>query len=254
MGPNLLVLGGTTEATALAQRLAETGVQAVFSYAGRVARPKAQPLPTRTGGFGGAEGLASYIRDHQITHVVDATHPFAAQMSVNAITACHVTGTPLVALTRPPWQAQAGDHWHHVGSVAEAVEWLDQPSRRVMLAIGRMHLEAFRPQGQHFYLLRVVDPPEVPIDLPDHAVVVGVGPFTRDDDAALMRQHGIDLIVSKNAGGSAARAKIDAARDLGLEVLMIDRPALPDRGELHEIDAVLRWCHAETVSGTERGV
>jgi precorrin-6A/cobalt-precorrin-6A reductase len=250
MDPNLLILGGTTEATALAKRLAQDGLRAQFSYAGRVARPKAQPLPTRVGGFGGPEGLAEYLRSNQITHVIDATHPFAAQMSHNAATACAQTGVRLAALTRPPWQAQSGDKWHHVPDVAGAVTWLTGAARRVMLAIGRMHLEDFAVQPQHFYLLRLVDPPETPVPLPDHTAVIGVGPFRVEDDISLMQRHGIDLVVSKNAGGTAARAKIDAARQLGLPVLMIDRPQMPGRCELHCVDAVLDWVH----DGTERGV
>lgn len=234
----------------MAHRLAEQGIRATFSYAGRVARPKRQPLPTRVGGFGGPAGLAEYIRSKQITHVIDATHPFAAQMSRNADMACTLTGTRLAALTRPPWQAVDGDIWHHVTDVAGAVDWLNGPARRVMLAIGRMHLEAFTAQPQHFYLLRLVDPPDAPIPLPHHEAVIGAGPFRAKDDIALMQNHKIDLIVSKNAGGTAARAKIDAARSLGLPVLMIDRPPMPKRTELHSVDAVLGWVH----DGTERGV
>ncbi len=248
--PNLLLLGGTTEATALARRLSETGLRATFSYAGRVARPKTQPLPTRTGGFGGVEGLVQYIRTHAITHVVDATHPFAARMSQNAASACLRTNTPLAALTRPAWTAQPGDAWTHVPDIPAAVKWLAGPPRCVMLAIGRMHLEAFAAQPQHRYLLRVIDPPQSPIGLPNHQMVIGAGPFTLQDDTALLRQHKIDLVLSKNAGGTAARAKIDAARALGIEVLMIDRPAMPDRAEFHQVDAVLDWLH----TSTERGV
>lgn len=249
MPPHLLLLGGTTEATALARKLADTGAQATFSYAGRVERPKAQPLPMRTGGFGGAEGLAAYIAEAGISHVVDATHPFAAQMSTNAVAACRATGTPLVALTRPPWRAQPGDDWVHMDSVRASVRWLDRPTMRIMLAIGRQHLEDFAVEPQHFYLLRVVDEPRRALPLPDHALVVGTGPFTLENDMALMQQHGIELVVSKNAGGGAARAKIDAARELGLPVLMIDRPDLPDRPELNEVDAVLDWFHSDTDRG-----
>lgn len=250
MSANLLLLGGTTEASALADRLARDGIAATFSYAGRVARPRPQPLPTRTGGFGGVDGLVDYLRAHQITHVVDATHPFAAQMSRNAHAACAQSGVPLIALTRPPWAAQPGDRWHHVADIDAAVAALDGARQRVMLAIGRMHLTAFAPRPQHFYLLRLVDEPDAPLPFPDHSVVVGVGPFTARDDLDLMRRHRIDLVVSKNAGGTAARAKIDAARMLGLPVLMIDRPDLPARRDVHNAQDVIDWLHA----GTDLGV
>lgn len=251
MRPNLLVLGGTTEATALAQRLADQGIGAVFSYAGRVARPKRQPLPTRVGGFGGVAGLVDYINVKNVTHVIDATHPFASGMSWNAARACAETGTPLLALTRPAWARQDGDIWRVVADMDGAVAALAGPSRRVMLAIGRMHLEAFSSQPQHHYLLRLIDAPETPVPLPDTEIVIAQGPFTYADDLALMQRHGIEVVVSKNAGGSAARAKIDAARDLGLQVIMIDRPALPKRRETGDIDAVLRWI---VHPGTDLGV
>ena len=251
MDPNLLILGGTTEATMLANALGARGIGGVFSYAGRVERPKRQPLATRIGGFGGAGGLVHYLREAKITHVVDATHPFAAQMSRNAFEACTAARIPLVALTRPVWKAEKGDNWRHVSEVAAAVTALQGPPRRVMLAIGRMHLGAFAAQPQHFYLLRLVDPPETALPLPDCHVEVSRGPFREPEDRALMLRHRIDLVVSKNAGGTAARAKIDAARRLGLSVVMIDRPELPPRHEVHGVDAILDWLdHA----GTDLGV
>ncbi|MHA7876318.1 cobalt-precorrin-6A reductase [Roseivivax sp.] len=250
MTPNLLILAGTSEATAFARRAADAGLSGTVSFAGRVARPLRQPLPQRIGGFGGSEGLADYLRAEKITHLVDATHPFASQMSRNAVEAARATGVPLVALTRPPWQAQAGDAWQHVPDIAGAVAALSRPAARVMLAVGRMHLAEFAPNPQHFYLLRLVDPPEAPPPFPDHAVVVDRGHFDEAADRALMEEHGIDLVVSKNAGGSGAYAKIAAARALGLPVVMIDRPALPARDEVHDVEAALAWVHA----GTERGV
>ncbi|MGY6411974.1 MAG: cobalt-precorrin-6A reductase [Alkalilacustris sp.] len=241
MRPNLLILGGTTEASALAALVAERGLSATLSLAGRVERPGAQPVPMRVGGFGGVDGLAAWLRGHGITHVVDATHPFAAQMSRNAVAACARTGVPLVALTRPAWMPEPGDRWRAVPDIAGAACALAGPSRRVMLAVGRMHLAAFAAQPQHFYLLRLVDPTTEPVPLPDHHALVSRGPFTEGDDQALMEAHRIDLVVAKNAGGTGARAKIDAARALGLEVVMIDRPALPLRREVTRPEAVLDW-------------
>ncbi|WP_417586419.1 cobalt-precorrin-6A reductase [Pararhodobacter oceanensis] len=256
MTHNLLVLGGTSEATALCQRLSEAGIRATLSYAGRVARPARQALPQRIGGFGGVEGLIAYLRNNAITHVIDATHPFAAQMSTNAVAACAELGVPLVALTRLPWQAEAGDDWINVSDIAGAVAALQRPAMRVMLAVGRMHLAEFAPNPQHFYLLRLIDAPDAPLPFPDCEVVQARGPFTLADDLELMRAQRIDLVVSKNAGGGGASAKIEAARALGLPVIMIDRPAIPARREMHSVEEVLAFIgHSGVASiGTERGV
>jgi len=251
MQPNLLILAGTTEATALARAVAGRGLRGTVSFAGRVARPADQPLPRRVGGFGGVDGLKAYLHEARITHVIDATHPFAAQMSRHAVHACADTDVPLVTLTRPPWSAQPGDDWIRVPDIAGAVAALDRPCMRVMLAVGRMHLADFAPNPQHAYLLRLVDPAEGPVPLPDAEVVVDRGPFTESSDRALMLRHGTELVVSKNSGGSGAYAKIAAARALGLPVVMIDRPETPVRAEVHDVAAALDWI---THSGTDRGV
>lgn len=251
MTPNLLILGGTTEATALGAAVADAGISGTVSFAGRVERPKRQPLPQRIGGFGGVDGLRAFLAANRISHVVDATHPFAAQMSTNAVAACAAEGVPLVALTRAPWVVTDGDVWTHVPDIAGAVGALDRPALRVMLAVGRMHLNDFTPNPHHFYMLRLVDPPSAPPPFPDHHVLVSRGPFTAADDRALMQQHGIDLVVSKNAGGTGAYAKIAAARDLGLPVVMIDRPAIPQRNELFNVTDVMAWIRHV---GAERGV
>jgi len=248
---NLLILGGTTEATALAKAAADAGLRGTVSFAGRVDRPVRQPLPQRIGGFGGAAGLAAYLMAEGITHVIDATHPFATQMSHNAVAGCAQAGVPLVALTRPPWAQTPGDDWTRVPDIAGAVAALARPACRVMLAVGRMHLAAFAPNPQHRYLLRLVDPPKAALPLPDTEVIVDRGPFTAGSDQALMAARGIDLVVSKNSGGTGAYAKIAAARALGLPVIMIDRPAQPDRYEVSSAQEVLDWV-AHT--GTDRGV
>lgn len=226
-------------------------MDAVFSYAGRTDAPVAQPLPMRVGGFGGVAGLADYLRREGITHVVDATHPFAAQMSRNAIAACAETGTPLIALERAPWQAQAGDDWRHVADIDAAVAALPDDPARVFLAIGKQTLAPFAAKAQHHYLLRLVDPPEAPPPLPKATVVINRGPFDAAADTALLREHGITHIVAKNAGGAGAEAKLIAARALRLPVILIDRPALPPRRVVATVDGVMAWiAHA----GTERGV
>ncbi|MDK3074501.1 cobalt-precorrin-6A reductase [Sedimentitalea sp. JM2-8] len=250
MRTNLLILGGTSEATALCKAVAEAGLKATLSLAGRVDRPLRQPLPMRVGGFGGAAGLASYLAEQAVTHVVDATHPFAAQMSANAVAGCLEVGVPLIALTRAPWVAGPGDDWWQVPDIAGAVEALRGPRRSVMLAVGRMHLAAFAPNPQHRYLLRLIDPPVAPLPFPEAEVVVGRGPFSAAGDRALMERHGIELVVSKNAGGLGAVAKIHAARALGLPVIMIDRPALPLRREVHGVAEVMAWlAHGSTDLG-----
>lgn len=237
----ILLLGGTTEASQLAAALAARGAEAVFSYAGRTEAPRAQPIPTRLGGFGGVSGLCDYIRADGITHVIDATHPFAAQMSRNAVAACGATGTPLCAFERPPWAAGPDDDWRHVPDIEAAVAALPAAPTRIFLAIGRQHLKAFAARDAHDYLVRVVDAPTGALPLTKARVIVARGPFSFAQDRALLEQHRIGLVVAKNAGGTGARAKIDAARALGLPVIMIDRPAIPTRPVLGDLDQVLNW-------------
>lgn len=248
---NILILGGTTEASALAARLADLGETATLSYAGRTETPKAQPIPTRVGGFGGVAGLVDYIRVNNVTHLIDATHPFAAQMSRHAVVAAQEACIQLIACTRPAWRPVQGDLWICVPDIPAAVAALAGPPQHVFLALGRMHLDAFAAQPQHHYLLRLVDPPEVSPPLPQHQVIVARGPFAEADDTALMRDHRISIVVAKNAGGKGAAAKLAAARALHLPVVMIDRPALPARREATNVAEVLNWLdHA----GTDLGV
>ncbi|RUS63313.1 cobalt-precorrin-6A reductase [Pseudorhodobacter sp. E13] len=236
----ILLLGGTTEASALARSLAAQGVAAVFSYAGRTDHPVAQPLPTRIGGFGGVAGLCDYIRAEAISHIIDATHPFAAQMSRNAVEASLACGVQLLALERAPWQAAPADDWTHVPDMAGAVAALPDAPDRVFLAIGKQSLDAFAAKPQHHYLLRLVDPPGA-LPLPDAHAIIARGPFDVAGDTALLRAHGIRHIIAKNAGGSGAAAKILAARALGLHVVMIDRPVLPPRQVVGTAGAVMAW-------------
>lgn len=225
----------------MARALAGAGVPATLSYMGRVERPKPQPIPVRVGGFGGVPGLVDWLRTHRVTHLVDATHPFAAQMSANAVAAAVASSVPLLALIRPAWVPGPGDRWTCVPDMAAAVAALAGPARRVMLAIGRMHLAEFAVQPQHDYLLRLVDPPVRPVPLPKAHVVVDRGPFSAEADRDLMAQHRIDLIVAKNAGGTGSVSKLQAARELGLPVLMIDRPDIPPRRTAQTVAQVLDW-------------
>ncbi|KTR82022.1 cobalt-precorrin-6X reductase [Novosphingobium barchaimii] len=250
----VLILGGTTEASALATLLAKHGIPAILSYAGRTRNPQGQPVPMRVGGFGGATGLAQALRDQGFTHLVDATHPFAATISANAIAASAEAGVPLLALTRPAWQAQPGDRWSHVSDLAGAVDALAGPPRRVFLALGRMHVGAFALQPQHHYVLRFVDKPETPPPLPHHGLIVDRGPFSVAGDRALLQEHGVDWVVCKNAGGGGAEAKLIAARELGVPVLMITRPPIAPRHEVHDPAAVLDWLDHHGTIASDRGV
>ncbi|GAA4499186.1 cobalt-precorrin-6A reductase [Gluconacetobacter tumulicola] len=237
----VLLLGGTTEASQMAHDLSEAGADAIFSYAGRTASPARQPLPVRVGGFGGVEGLAAYLREAAISHVIDATHPFAARMSRNAVEACAAVGIPLLAFERAPWVAAEGDDWCAVADIADAVAALPDEPARIFLAIGRQSIDAFAARPQHHYLLRLVDPPGAVLPLPRATVVVARGPFTLAGDLALMQAHGITHVVAKNAGGVGARAKLDAARALGMPVILIDRPVMSPRPVARTVGEVLAW-------------
>ncbi|MDE5458204.1 cobalt-precorrin-6A reductase [Bradyrhizobium sp. CSA112] len=236
-----LILGGTSDANLLANAAACAGLDAIYSFGGRTRAPAHQPLPTRIGGFGGASGLAEYICRKGISHVVDATHPFAAEMSRNAVAACEATGTPLIALERAAWAKAAGDHWVEVAGITSAVAALPQNRARVFLAIGRQHIAAFGTKPQHAYTLRFVDPPDGPLPFPDADVIVSRGPFTLAGELEMMCARGIEWIVARNSGGTGAHAKIDAARQLGLPVIMLTRPELPDRLRAEDVAEVMQW-------------
>lgn len=223
----LLILGGTTEASTLARLLADDSRhQATLSLAGRTTRPRAQPIATRVGGFGGADGLAQWLASEKIEAVIDATHPYADQISANAVAACEQLGVMLISVVRPPWQALPGDPWQVVGNTESAVSALGTSPRRVFLSLGRQELHFFAAAPQHHYVARSIDPPDgkLPADL---EVIQARGPFAKSDERALLLDRRIETIVSKNAGGSATYAKIEAARELGLPVIMIARPHKP---------------------------
>ena len=235
-----LILGGIADASLLAAEIARAGLDAVYSYGGRTRAPADQPLPTRIGGFGGVSGLADYIRGEGITHVIDATHPFAAEMSRNAVEACAETKTPLIALERAPWTKAPGDVWVEVSDVAAAVAALPEAPANVFLAIGRQHIAPFASEPKHTYTLRFVDPPEAPLPFAAD-VIVSRGPFTLEGELEMMRKRSITRIVARNSGGDGARAKIDAARTLGLPVIMIARSQLPERLRIESVAEIMQW-------------
>jgi precorrin-6A/cobalt-precorrin-6A reductase len=244
----ILILGGTMEARRLAERLAgRSDLAATLSLAGRTTAPAVQPVPVRIGGFGGAHGLADYLSAHRIDALIDATHPYAAVISANAAEAARSTGVRLLALRRPPWIAVAGDRWTEVADVAAAATALEHAPRRVFLALGRKELAPFAGAPQHHYLVRSVDPVDPPLAVPHAIYVTGRGPFGEADDRALLEQHCIEIVVAKNSGGTASYGKIAAARALGLPVIMLRRPVLPQVPAVETVAAAVTWLdHALT--------
>ena len=241
----LLILGGTAEASALAAALAgRAGIEAILSLAGRTQRPAPSPIPTRIGGFGGVEGLRVYLEAARIDAVVDATHPFAAQMSRNAAEACGAAKLPLLIFTRPAWERVNGDRWIDVESMADAAQAPGPVPRNVFLTQGRQQLAAFAEAPHHRYLIRVIEPPADLDTLPRHRLILARGPFQLADEEALMRVENIEFLVSKNSGGVATYAKIEAARNLGLPIVMVQRPDKPDVEQTTRLETALAWIEA----------
>ena len=239
MTHRILILGGITEARQLAGKLARReDFSITLSLAGRTESPVAQGVPVRVGGFGGSDGLAAYLSEEHIQLLVDATHPYAARISANAAEAARRSGVPILALRRPGWAPLAGDRWTLVDSATEAARALGMAPRRVFLAIGRQEAGAFETAPQHRYLIRSVDPVEPKLVVPDALYLLARGPFPEADERALLEKYGIAAVVSKNSGGEASYGKIAAARALGIEVVMIRRPALPDVPSAETVDAV----------------
>jgi len=235
----VLLLGGTGEARQLAAGLAaRPGVEVISSLAGRTAAPAWPAGRTRVGGFGGPGELAAWLEAERIDAVVDATHPFAAAMTAAAVAATAQRGVPLVVLRRPGWTAGPGDDWRRVPSLAAAAASL--PGQRVLLTVGRTGLDAFAADRQRWYLIRSVQAPEPP--LPRRAQLIQArGPFAVADELALMRGHAINVVVTKDSGGDLTSAKLAAARELGLPVVMVDRPAVPDAVSVATVAAALAW-------------
>ncbi|QAY97235.1 cobalt-precorrin-6A reductase [Methylovirgula ligni] len=247
----VLILGGTTQASALAARLAgDARYDAILSLAGRTQNPLLPEISHRIGGFGGVAGLTNYLRTEKIDVLIDATHPFAEQISAHAAAAARETGTPLAVFTRRAWTPGAGDRWREFPDAASAARSIGATPRRVFLTIGRLQLGAFVAAPQHDYLIRTIDPPEPPPALPHYKLLLARGPFGLEDEVKLMREAGIEILVTKNSGGEATRAKLDAARALGIEVFMIGRPYGVDTLTFETLDAVLQFLerHSHRIS------
>ncbi len=238
----VLILGGTVEAARLAERLeADSEFDTITSLAGRTRSPAPVPGTTRIGGFGGAEGLARYLASDAIDLVIDATHPFASSISANVVEACRTARLPWLRLERPPWHRQAGDSWIEVPDASVAARTLSGQARRVFLSIGRQDLAPFADLEDIWFLLRMIDSPPEPPPLAQYDLVLGRGPFAVDDEIELLAKHDIDTIVSKNSGGNATYGKIAAARQLGLPVVIMSRPAPPAGDLADSVDAALDW-------------
>ena len=250
----VLVLGGTTEASALAMLLADDArFNATLSLAGRTLNPKPQPLGMRVGGFGGIEGLVRWLRDEKVAAVIDATHPFAIQMSANAVAACARAGVPLGSIVRPPWRQHEDDSWRIVPSAEAASAALGKTPLRVFLSLGRQDLHAFASAPQHRYIARTIEAPDQAALPPNIRILQVRGPFDRDSEAKLLSDEEIDIIVSKNSGGAATYAKIEAARELELPVVMIARPDKPPGHVLANAEEAVAWLHGRA-PGSPRGV
>jgi precorrin-6A/cobalt-precorrin-6A reductase len=241
----VLILGGTGEAFALAQRLAEVPeITVVTSLAGRTRDPKMPTGEVRIGGFGGSEGLVAYMRENAVSLLINATHPFADKISENALAAHEASSVPLLRLLRAAWQKQPHDTWIAAANVARAAgicRWL---GKRVLLSVGSQEIAAFANLPRAHFFVRMVDPPEAPLPLVSAEAIVAKGPFALLDERRLLLENQIDLIVTKNSGGEATFAKIAAARELSIPVVMIDRPEIalhPGSETVDTVEKAVGW-------------
>jgi precorrin-6A/cobalt-precorrin-6A reductase len=235
----VLILGGTTEASALARALVDRGEDVTTSFAGRTASARAVAGATRIGGFGGAEGLAAHLVAEAVDVLFDATHPFAPQMRWNARTASEQAGVPTLRVERPGWAEEPGDQWLRVPSL-EAAAAEAAGYQRVFLTTGRTELKTFEPCTKTWFLIRTVEP----VDSPPGAgslVIQARGPFALEDERKLLTEHEIEAIVTKDSGGDATRAKLLAARERGLPVIVVDRPPNPPGPRVETVDEALAW-------------
>ncbi|HEX6758800.1 MAG TPA: cobalt-precorrin-6A reductase [Propionibacteriaceae bacterium] len=239
----ILILGGTAEARQLAAALVADGLDVISSLAGRVNSPSLPLGRVRVGGFGGADGLAEYLRGHQVSSIVDATHPFAATISVNALQAANRTSTPLVRLERPGWHGHPRSSswtWVANGAAARAVA---AAASTPFLTTGRQSLPDFHPWADRDVLVRLVDPPTAP--LPQRWIlIISRGPYSYAGERQILTAHSIDVLITKDSGGAHTVAKLDAASDLGIPVVIIARPERPQVPHLETVAEVIAWCRS----------
>jgi len=235
----LLILGGTVEARTLAAALVQHGVPVTSSLAGRVAEPRLPAGAVRVGGFGGPQGLAAWLRDHEVTAVVDATHPFAGRISASAAEACQDEGVPLLRLERPGWVERPGDRWTWVDDPHAAAVALPTFGARAFLTTGRQGLAAFA-QTEVWCLIRCVDPPAPPLP-PHHELILDRGPYTLAGEGALIDRHRIDVVVTKDSGGEHTAAKLAAAHERELPVIVVRRPPRVAMETVRTVQAAVDW-------------
>ena len=240
----ILVLGGSTEASELIRLMRANApeIELVLSFAGRTSTRNPSPpgVGVRVGGFGGVDGLTNHLRTGSYTAMIDATHPFAARMPFNAAAACASVGIPLLRLAREAWAPEQGDRWIPALSMPDAAQRVqDSGARRVLLTIGRQELQPFGQCDAEF-VVRSIDPPD-PTVLSDATVLLARAPFTLDGELAVLRTHHIDLVVAKNSGGDATRPKLDAARQLAIPVVMVERPPAPPVDAVATVEAAMIW-------------
>ncbi|WP_017303526.1 cobalt-precorrin-6A reductase [Spirulina subsalsa] len=246
----VLILGGTGEASALAGKIeAIPGVEAIASLAGRTKDPITLTTPSRQGGFGGATGLANYLRREGIDFLIDATHPFAAQISFNAAQAASDCGIPRLMLSRPAWEKVPGDHWIEVESNQGAADILPGFAERVFLTIGRQELPTYAHLKDIWFLMRMIDPPPSNANIPPGQLLLARGPFSLESERSLLQDYQIGGLVSKNSGGHATYAKIIAARELGITVIMVKRPPVPEGEKVADVQSVLAWLETRLETG-----
>lgn len=239
MSKIVVILGGTTEARELANLLVETygdTLRVITSLAGRTTNPRLPKGGIREGGFGGVDGLITYLRNVKPDLLIDATHPYAAQISAHAVEATQTTDTSHIMLSRPAWREENGDRWVHVSDINEAVHEISRRSDACLVTTGINDVAAFTPIITTKLFVRLIETPKKPLPIQDAEIVIGTPPYKKNDEVALYRLLGIDLIVSKNAGGDGTVAKIQAARALGIEVIMIDRPAMPECAMVSDVE------------------
>jgi precorrin-6A/cobalt-precorrin-6A reductase len=255
MKRHILILGGTTEARQLAQHLAaRSDIAVTLSLAGRTASPLAQPVPVRSGGFGGIRGLTQYLRDRDVRALIDATHPYAPTISAHAMSAGLQANTPTIALRRPAWCAIAGDRWTEVLDAEDAVRALGAVPQQVFLALGRQEIAPFIQAPQHHYLIRSVDPVEPPLAVPHARYIQDRGPFAEETERALLLAHAIDVVIAKNSGGGATYGKIAAARSLGIPVMLLRRPPESANAGVTTVPEAIAWLDHVLQAELVRGV
>jgi precorrin-6A/cobalt-precorrin-6A reductase len=248
----VLVLGGTHEARLVAGALDASGVPVTSSLATRVTGARLPAGDVRMGGFGGHEGLAAWIRAHDVAAVLDATHPFAGRIARSAALACAATGTPLLRLERPGWTQQPDDRWHWVDDLPKAAAAIAALGRRVLLTTGRKDLSAFASIASAWFLVRCIEAPDQPLP-PHHRLLLDRGPYTVEGELALIDEHRLDLVVTKDSGGDHTAAKLEAARRRSLPVLIVRRPPRPVATTVFTVDEAVAWAresgHSKAATG-----